>query len=225
MPLTTKGEQEARSAGETLRKAGIKFDIAFSSLLIRATETNRLALESMGQPEIETKYDWRLNERHYGTLQGLDKKATTARYGAEQTNIWRRSYDIAPPPVDVSSPEHPAKDPRYTNIPAAELPATECLKDVVARIAKYFDENIAPELRQGRNVLVTSHGNSLRALVMHLENLSATQIAEFNIPTGTPRLYEFASDLRVIKVGYLGDQIAIAQATKAVADQASGSSH
>ena len=227
VPLTQKGEQEAKAAGETLLKAGIVFDLVFTSMQIRAIETNRIALSALGQSKVDIRQDWHLNERHYGALQGLDKKATTAKYGAEQTNIWRRSYDTAPPPVDISSPEHPTHDLQYKNIPVEKLPASECLKDVVNRVVPYFEANIAPELKNNKNILITAHGNSLRALVMSLEKLSPQQISEFNIPTGVPRRYEFlkASNNRsdaalVIKnVEYLGDQSAIAAAAQAVADQ------
>jgi len=157
-------------------------------------------------------------------LQGLDKKATTAKYGEQQTNIWRRSYDTAPPPVDISNPEHPAQDLRYKNIPVEQLPASECLKDVVQRVVPFFEANIAPELINDKNILITAHGNSLRALVMYLEKLSPPQISEFNIPTGVPRKYEFSaiskSALEIVKVEFLGDPIEIANATQAVANQA-----
>ena len=217
--LTPKGEREARQAGETLKEAGIKFDVVFTSLLTRATETNRLALETLGQAQIEVRQDWRLNERHYGALQGLDKKATTLKYGAEQTNLWRRSYDIAPPPVDLTSPEHPRNDPQYRHIDQRDLPNTECLRDVVARVVQFFDQHVAPELADNKNVLITGHGNSLRALVMHLEKLSPKQIAEFNIPTGVPRKYILSDQMKLVTASYLGDQVAIATAIQAVADQ------
>ncbi len=230
VPLTQKGEQEAKAAGETLLKAGIVFHLVFTSMQIRAIETNRIALNALGQSKVDVRQDWHLNERHYGALQGLDKKATTAKYGAEQTNIWRRSYDTAPPPVDISSPEHPTHDLKYKNIPVEKLPASECLKDVVTRVVPYFEAHIAPEIKNDKNILITAHGNSLRALVMYLEKLNPQQISEFNIPTGVPRRYEFlnASNDRldaalVIKnVEYLGDQSAIAAATQAVADQSKG---
>lgn len=223
--LTPKGEREATQAGETLKQAGIKFDVVFTSLLTRAIETNRLALMALGQTQIEVRQDWRLNERHYGALQGLDKKATTAKYGAEQTNLWRRSFDVAPPPVDLSSPEHPRNEPRYAHISQTDLPNTECLKDVVARVVPFFDQQVVGELRNNKNVLITAHGNSLRALVMHLEKLSPEQIAEFNIPTGVPRKYEFSSQMKPISVEYLGDQVAIATAINAVANQSNAENH
>lgn len=217
--LTSKGENEAKQAGETLKQAGIKFDLVFTSLLTRATETSRLALEVLGQANLEVRQDWRLNERHYGALQGLDKKATTIKYGSEQTNLWRRSYEIAPPPVDLASPEHPRNEPKYSHIATSELPSTECLKDVVARVVSFFDQHVVAELERNKNVLITAHGNSLRALVMHLEKLSPEQIAEFNIPTGVPRKYEFSDQMKLVSVEYLGDPQAIAQATQVVANQ------
>ena len=205
-------------------KAGIQFDLVFTSMQIRAIETNRITLDVLNQSQVETRQDWHLNERHYGALQGLDKKATTAKYGEQQTNIWRRSYDTAPPPVDISNPEHPAQDLKYKNIPVEQLPASECLKDVVQRVVPFFEANIAPELINDKNILITAHGNSLRALVMYLEKLSPPQISEFNIPTGVPRKYEFSaiskSALEIVKVEFLGDPIEIANATQAVANQA-----
>lgn len=225
VPLTPRGVEEARQAGRTMRAAGLQFTTSHTSLLTRAIETHRLALHEMGQDDLAVERSWRLNERHYGALQGLDKKETTARHGAEQTHIWRRSFDVPPPPVALDSPEHPANDPLYQRLIAEGLdphvlPATECLKDVLARVLPYWDDVIAPQIREGRDVLVTAHGNSLRALVMHLEGISPDEIAEFNIPTGVPRRYRFTNDMRVAEVGYLGDATAIAQATEAVARQA-----
>ncbi|MGA1418632.1 MAG: 2,3-diphosphoglycerate-dependent phosphoglycerate mutase [Ilumatobacteraceae bacterium] len=229
VPLSPKGEAEADAAGRTLREVGLRFDVVYTSLLARAIETNRRALNTLGQTQLPVVQDWRLNERHYGALQGLDKKETTQRHGAEQTKLWRRSYDVPPPPVDRSSPEHPANDPRYSHIDASLLPATECLKDVVARVVPFWREVLVPLLSAGKNVLVVAHGNSLRALAMHLENITQDAIAEMNIPTGVPRKYEFhprtdddrvRDELRVSSVSYLGDAEAIAAATNAVAKQA-----
>jgi len=229
VPLSKKGEAEADAAGRTLREAGLHFDVVYTSLLSRAIETNRRALATLGQPDLTVEQDWRLNERHYGALQGLDKKETTLRHGPEQTKLWRRSYDVPPPPVERSSPEHPANDPRYSHIDASLLPATECLKDVVARVVPFWREVLVPLLADGKNVLVVAHGNSLRALAMHLENITQDAIAEMNIPTGVPRKYEFhqrtdddrsQKELRVSSVSYLGDAEAIAAATNAVAKQA-----
>ncbi|GDX19671.1 2,3-bisphosphoglycerate-dependent phosphoglycerate mutase [Actinomycetes bacterium] len=224
--LTEQGVREAAAAGATMKEAGLVFDIAHTSLLRRAIETNHLALSAMGL-NIPIERTWRLNERHYGALQGLDKKETTLRHGAEQTMIWRRSFDVPPPPVDATSPEHPANDPRYQQLvaeglDASLLPATECLADVLVRVLPYWNDVISPQLREGKNVLITAHGNSLRALVMHLEDISRNDIVEFNIPTGVPRLYELSNDLVVKSVAYMGDQDAIAAATEAVAKQASG---
>ena len=229
VPLSEQGEAEADAAGRALRDAGLRFDVVFTSLLTRAMDTNRRALTQLGQTDVPVITDWRLNERHYGALQGLDKKETTQRHGAEQTKLWRRSFDVPPPPVDRSSPEHPANDPRYAHINTALLPATECLKDVVARVVPMWRTVVVPHLLAGENVLVVAHGNSLRALAMHLETLSETQIADLNIPTGVPRVYRFhpatdvdrtRSELRVSQVSYLGDASAIAAATNAVAQQA-----
>jgi len=217
--LTTKGEHEATQAGRTLKQAGITFDLVFTSLLTRAIETNRLALAALGQSQIEVRQNWLLNERHYGALQGLDKKATTEKYGQEKTNLWRRSYDIAPPPVEMTSPEHPRNDSRYQHIASSDLPSTECLKDVVARVVPFFNAQVLPELTANKNVLITAHGNSLRALIMHLEKMSPEQIAEFNIPTGVPRRYQFSAEMTIATVEYLGDPTEIAKATQAVADQ------
>ena len=173
----------------------------------------------MDQMWLPLQRHWRLNERHYGALQGLDKKATTELHGAEQTNLWRRSYDTPPPPVDTTSPEHPANDARYRFIAPQDLPATECLKDVVARVLPYWKTEIVPQLQANMNVLVVAHGNSLRALIMYLESISEAAIAELNVPTGVPRKYTFTSSMSVSDSTYLGDADAIAQAAAAVANQ------
>jgi len=220
--LTEQGCAEAANAGTTMLDAGLRFDVAHTSLQTRAVRTCHLALDAMQMVWLPVQRHWRLNERHYGALQGLDKRETTERYGPEQVLLWRRSYDVPPPPVDITSPEHPSHDPRYRLLPADVLPATECLKDVVARALPYWHDVIVPQLRAGLDILVTAHGNSLRALVMHLEGISTTDIAELNIPTGAPRRYEFDDDLRPTTFGYLGDQQAIAAAAALVAKQASG---
>ena len=173
----------------------------------------------MDQMWLPLQRHWQLNERHYGALQGLDKKATTKLHGAEQTNLWRRSYDIPPPPVDTTSPEHPVNDARYRFIALQDLPATECLKDVVARVLPYWKTEIVPQLQANMNVLVVAHGNSLRALIMYLESISEAAIAELNVPTGVPRKYAFTPAMEVSDVTYLGDAEAIAQAAAAVANQ------
>jgi len=222
VPLNDKGRAEGAAAGKTMADAGLRFDVAHTSVLNRAVVTCNLALEVMDQVWLPVQRHWRLNERHYGALQGLDKKETSERHGAEQTKLWRRSFDVPPPPVDVDSPEHPINDPRYRLLPPDVLPATECLKDVVARVLPYWHDTIAPQLLTGQNVLITAHGNSLRALVMHLENVSADDIAELNIPTGAPRRYEFDNRLQVASADYLGDADAIAAAAAKVAAQATG---
>jgi 2,3-bisphosphoglycerate-dependent phosphoglycerate mutase len=202
-----------------MKAEGLVFDFAHTSLLTRAVRTCNLALEAMDQMWLPLQRHWRLNERHYGALQGLDKKATTELHGAEQTNLWRRSYDTPPPPVDATSPEHPANDARYRLIAPQDLPATECLKDVVARVLPYWNTEIVPQLQANMNVLVVAHGNSLRALIMYLESISEAAIAELNVPTGVPRKYTFTSSMEVSDSTYLGDADAIAQAAAAVANQ------
>ena len=222
VPLSDKGLLDAAAAGRTMADAGLRFDLAHTSLLERAVVTCHLALESMSQVWLPLQRSWRLNERHYGALQGLDKVATAERHGQEQTNVWRRSFDVPPPPVDRSSPEHPINDLRYRLLDPDVLPASECLKDVVARVLPYWYDQVVPQLRAGLDVLVVAHGNSLRALLMHLEGVSEAEIPEVNIPTGAPRRYRFRDDLTVAEVGYLGDAAAIEAAAAAVARQAGG---
>jgi 2,3-bisphosphoglycerate-dependent phosphoglycerate mutase len=224
VPLTDRGRSEATDAGRTMREAGLWFDVAHTSLLTRAVATANLALDALGQPWLPVQRSWRLNERHYGALQGLDKRETTERHGAEQTALWRRSYDVPPPPVEPTDPEHPRADARYRLLPPDVLPATECLKDVVARVLPYWHDAIVPQLRAGLNVVVIAHGNSLRALVKHLEGISDAAIAELNIPTGAPRRYALDDDLQVTTAEYLGDPAAVAAAAAAVAAQAGGAS-
>ena len=220
--LTPLGETEAAAAGVTMAAAGLTFDVAHTSLLTRATMTCHLALLNMNQVWLPVERHWKWNERHYGALQGLDKKATTDLHGEDQTKLWRRSYDIPPPAVETASPEHPVNDPRYRFIDPALLPATECLADVVDRTVPHFHETVVPQLRLGMNVLVVAHGNSLRALVMALEGISPADIAELNIPTGVPRLYKLDDSLAIKEVTYLGDADAIQAAADAVANQAKG---
>ncbi len=217
--LTAQGEREATAAGAVMRGEGLRFDFAHTSVLTRAVMTCHLALREMGQVWLPLQRHWRLNERHYGALQGLDKKATVARHGDEQTNLWRRSFDVPPPAVESSHPEHPVNDLRYRFIDPAALPASECLKDVLVRVLPYWNSEVVPQLQANMNVLVTAHGNSLRALVMHLEGTSEADIAELNIPTGVPRRYAFDSSMKLTDVAYLGDQAAIAAAAAAVANQ------
>ena len=222
VPLNEKGLAEGVAAGKTMSDAGLRFDVAHTSVLTRAVDTCNLALDAMGQVWLPVQRHWRLNERHYGALQGLDKKETTERHGAEQTKLWRRSYDVPPPPVGTDDPEHPINDPRYRLLAPDVLPGTECLKDVVARVLPYWHDVIAPQLLTDQNVLVTAHGNSLRALVMHLEDVSVDDIAELNIPTGAPRQYQFGPGFTVASAAYLGDADAVAAAAAKVAAQAGG---
>jgi 2,3-bisphosphoglycerate-dependent phosphoglycerate mutase len=217
--LTALGRREAQEAGRTLASAGFTFDIAFTSVLVRAIRTLWLMLDEMQLMWIPVENHWRLNERHYGALQGLDKAQTAAKHGAEQVKIWRRSYDIAPPPLAASDSRHPRHDPRYAGLAPTVLPATESLKTTLVRVLPYWEERIAPELLRGRDVLVAAHGNSLRALVKMLEDISDEEIPELNIPTGVPRLYELDASLRPKRAEYLGDPAAIAAAAQAVADQ------
>ncbi|HWM19984.1 MAG TPA: 2,3-diphosphoglycerate-dependent phosphoglycerate mutase [Ilumatobacteraceae bacterium] len=220
VPLTPTGEKEASAAGRTMSEAGLRFDVSHTSVQTRAVTTHHLALLEMDQVWLPVQRHWRLNERHYGALQGLDKKATTELHGAEQTHLWRRSYDVPPPPVPTDSPEHPINDPRYRRLPPDVLPATECLRDVVARVLPYWYDVIAPQLLAGLDVLITAHGNSLRALLKHLEHVSDADIADVNIPTGAPRQYEFDDQLGVTSAAYLGDAAAVEAAAAAVARQA-----
>jgi 2,3-bisphosphoglycerate-dependent phosphoglycerate mutase len=220
VPLTEQGRVEATQAGHTMAEAGLRFDTSHTSLQTRAVVTQNLALDAMDQAWLPVDRHWRLNERHYGALQGLDKKQTTERHGAEQVHAWRRGYDTPPPPVAVDSPEHPANDPRYSHLPPDVLPASECLRDVVVRVLPYWFDRIAPQLLDDLDVLVTAHGNSLRALLKHLEDVSDDEIAEVNIPTGVPRRYTFDDRLRVMSAEYLGDADAVAAAAAAVAAQA-----
>ena len=218
--LTAQGRDEARQAGRTLKEAAIGFDIAFTSVLTRAIRTLWLVLDEMQLMWIPVENSWRLNERHYGSLQGLDKAQTTAKHGEAQVKIWRRSYDIPPPPLDESDERHPVHDPRYASLPSSLLPGTESLKTTLERVKPYWEDRIAAELLRGRNVLVAAHGNSLRAVVKMLENISDDDIAELNIPTGVPRLYELDASLKPTRAEYLGDAAAIAAAAAAVAKQA-----
>jgi 2,3-bisphosphoglycerate-dependent phosphoglycerate mutase len=218
--LTAQGRDEAQQAGRTLAGEGLTFDIAFTSVLVRAIRTLWLILDEMQLMWIPVENHWRLNERSYGALQGLDKAQTAAKHGAEQVKIWRRSYDIPPPPLPESDERHPIHDPRYASLPPSVLPGTESLKTTLARVLPYWEERIAPELLLGRNVLVAAHGNSLRALVKMLEGISDDEITELNIPTGVPRLYELDARLAPTRAEYLGDAAAIAAAAQAVANQA-----
>jgi 2,3-bisphosphoglycerate-dependent phosphoglycerate mutase len=217
--LTEKGMAEAHAAGELLRKEGYAFDLAYTSVLRRAIKTLWTVLEEMDRMWIPVQHSWRLNERHYGALQGLDKAETAAKYGDEQVLIWRRAYATAPPPLADGDPRLPVGDPRYASIPAHELPRTECLKDTVARVLPYWNEQIAPSIKAGKSILIAAHGNSLRALIKYLDDVSDDDIVGINIPTGQPLVYELDANLTPIRHYYLGDADAIAAAINAVANQ------
>ena len=217
--LTEQGRAEAAEAGRLLAAEGVAFDVAFTSVLKRAIRTLWIALDTMDRMWIPVERSWRLNERHYGALQGLDKAQTAALHGAAQVKIWRRSYDVPPPPLAADDRRHPRFDPRYAGVAPAELPATESLKDTLARVAPYWGARIAPALRAGRHVLVVAHGNSLRALVKMLDGMSEADIVEFNIPTGVPIIYDLDARLAARGRRFLGDPAAIAAAAEAVRRQ------
>jgi 2,3-bisphosphoglycerate-dependent phosphoglycerate mutase len=217
--LSAKGFDEAKAAGKLLKDEGYQFDVAFTSVLKRAIRTLWLTLDNMDLMWIPVHRDWRLNERHYGDLQGLNKAETAAKFGEQQVKIWRRSYDIPPPPLEPTDERFPGKDPRYAEVEPGKLPATECLKDTVARFLPLWHESIAPTIKSGKRVLIAAHGNSLRALVMYLDSVSEAEIVELNIPTAVPLVYELDENLKPIKHYYLGDQAAIAAAMNAVANQ------
>lgn len=218
--LTEKGVEEARTAGRLMVEEELVPDVLHTSVLKRATETADLALEEAGWTDMPTKRSWRLNERHYGALQGLDKKKTAEEHGEEQVLMWRRSYDVRPPALDPNDERHPSHDDRYTDMDEADIPATECLKDVVDRMLPYWHDAIVPDLEEGKTVLVVAHGNSLRALVKHLDGISDEEIVGLNIPTGIPLVYELDENLEPISSRYLGDEEAAAKAAEAVAKQA-----
>jgi 2,3-bisphosphoglycerate-dependent phosphoglycerate mutase len=217
--LSDQGRIEAREAGRQLLKEGIKPDIAFTSVLKRAIRTLWIILDEMDRMWLPVERSWRLNERHYGALQGLNKAQTVEKHGEAQVKIWRRSYDIPPPPLETSDPRHPRSDERYATLNPSDLPATESLKDTLARVLPYWNDRIAPELRAGKNVMVAAHGNSLRAMVKMLDNVSEAEITELNIPTGVPLLYELDDQLKPRGSRYLGDPAAIAAAAEAVRKQ------
>lgn len=217
--LSEKGEQEARDAGRLIADAGLDFDVAFGSVLKRAIRSLWIALEELDRMWIPQILSWRLNERHYGALQGLNKSETAKKFGDDQVLIWRRSYDTAPPPLDPGDERHPANDIRYRDVTPRDLPLTECLKDTVARFMPYWNEIIAPEVRRGRRVIIAAHGNSLRALVKSLDQISDQDIVGLNIPTGIPLVYELQDDLRPIRNYYLGDPEKAKRAAAAVAAQ------
>ncbi len=217
--LSEKGIQEAHEAGQLLKQEGFIFDVAFTSVLKRAIRTLWIIMDEMDLMWIPVYNSWRLNERHYGALQGLNKSEMAARYGEEQVHIWRRSYDIRPPALEKNDPRFPGFDPRYKDLKADELPATECLKDTVARFLPYWHDTIAPTIRSGKRVIIAAHGNSLRALVKYLDNIPDDKIVEMNIPTGIPLVYELDQDLRPIRSEYLGDAEAVRKAMESVAAQ------
>jgi 2,3-bisphosphoglycerate-dependent phosphoglycerate mutase len=210
--LSEKGRQEAKEAGLLLKEQGYRIDLAFTSLLKRAIRTLWIALDEMDRMWIPVQRDWRLNERHYGALQGLNKAETAAKYGADQVKLWRRSYDVPPPALDEADPRYPGKDPRYQGLTKQQLPLTECLKDTVARVLPCWHDLIAPSIRSGKQVLIAAHGNSLRALVMYLENIPEKEIVDLNIPTGVPLVMELDDDLKFLRQYYLGDPARIEQA-------------
>jgi 2,3-bisphosphoglycerate-dependent phosphoglycerate mutase len=217
--LSPKGVEEARQAGRQMVADKLVFDVAYTSVLKRAIRTLWLALYEMDLMWIPEYKTWRLNERHYGALQGLNKQETVDKHGEEQVKIWRRSYDIRPPALDPDDPRSPRFDPRYASLKPEEIPLTECLKDTVDRVLPYWNETIAPAVRSGQRALIASHGNSIRALVKYLDKISDDKIVELNIPTGIPLVYELNDDLTPIRSYYLGDPEAVAKATKSVADQ------
>ena len=218
--LTPQGEDEAKAAGRLLMDEGMRPDILHTSVLVRAIRTAEIALEEMGLQYLPVRRSWRLNERHYGSLQGLDKKETAERHGSDQVLLWRRSYDIPPPALDREDDRHPAHDPRYAALAPDLLPATECLADVVIRMLPYWHDVIVPDLRAGMTPLIVAHGNSMRALVKHLDGISDEEIVDLNIPTGIPLVYQLDGELRPVSNRYLGDPESAKAAAEAVARQA-----
>ena len=217
--LTPKGQAEALQAGKLLKEAGFSFDLTYTSVLKRAIRTLWLTLDAMDLMWLPVKHSWRLNERHYGALQGLDKAETAAKYGDAQVLIWRRSYDTPPEALNPDDSRSSCHDPRYADLAREQIPLTECLKDTVARVMPVWDEEIAPAIRSGKRILVSAHGNSLRALIKMLDGISDTDIVGLNIPNGQPLVYELDADLKPIRSYYLGDPAAIATALAAVANQ------
>ncbi len=217
--LSEKGREEAQQAAKVLKENGFTFDIAYTSVLKRAIRTLWTVLDGMDLMWIPVIRNWRLNERHYGALQGLNKAETAARHGDEQVKIWRRSYDIPPPPLEKSDERYPGHHPAYKDVPEKDIPATESLKETVARFLPFWHETIVPQIKSGKKVLIAAHGNSLRALVKFLDNISDKDIVELNIPTGIPLVYELDANLKPIKHYYLGDEEAIKKAAEAVANQ------
>ena len=217
--LSDKGKAEAKKAGQTLKREGFVFDVAYTSVLKRAIRTLWITIDEMDLMWIPVYNSWRLNERHYGALQGLNKSETAAKFSEEQVLIWRRSYDVPPPKLEKSDPRYPGADTRYKDLTQKELPLTECLKDTVARFLPYWHETIAPAVKSGKRVIIAAHGNSLRALVKYLDNVSDKDIVGLNIPTGLPLVYELTDDLKPVKNYYLGDPEEVKKAMDAVANQ------
>ena len=217
--LSPKGVEEAQNSGRLLREGGFTFDIAYTSVLKRSIRTLWIVLDELDQMWIPVNLTWRLNERHYGALQGLNKLETALKYGEEQVQIWRRSYNVRPPALSPEDERYPGFDPRYRNLEREDIPLTECLQDTVARFLPYWNETIAPQVKSGQRILIAAHGNSLRALVMYLDNLSEQDVMQLNIPTGVPLVYELEEDLKPIRSYYLGNQAEIEQAMQVVANQ------
>lgn len=217
--LSEKGRAEAAKGGKSLNDKGFKFDVAYTSVLKRAIKTLNFVLDEIDQVWLPVHKDWRLNERHYGALQGLNKSETAARHGEDQVKIWRRSYDVMPPAMENNDPRHPSHDPRYKNVNPSLLPSTESLKETVARFLPLWNETIAPKIKTGQKVLIVAHGNSLRALMQHLENMTPDEIMGVNMPTGIPLVYELDKDLKVIRKEFVGDPEEVKAAMEAVANQ------
>ncbi len=220
VPLTERGVGEAREAGRLIAEAGLRPEVVHESVLLRAIQTTQIALAAMDLAWLPVRRSWRLNERHYGALQGLNKAQTAEKYGPDKVKLWRRSYDVRPPALDLSDERHPAHDPRYASLPPELLPSSECLKDVVARMLPYWYDAIVPDLLTHRCVLVSAHGNSLRALVKHLDGLSDQEVVDLNIPTGVPRVYELDADFHPRSWRYLGDQADVERRAAEVKSQA-----
>jgi len=217
--LTDTGRQEALEAGKAIKEAGLQFDMAFTSLLKRAIRTLWITLDELDQMWIPVQRTWRLNERHYGGLQGLNKAETAAKYGDDQVLVWRRSYDTPPPELETTDDRYPGKDPRYAHLTAQQLPKTECLKDTVDRFLPYWHEQIVPHIKKGKRIVIAAHGNSLRALVKYLDDVSEEDIVGLNIPTGMPLVYELDDNLKPLNRYYLGDEEKVKKAMEAVANQ------
>jgi 2,3-bisphosphoglycerate-dependent phosphoglycerate mutase len=217
--LTVKGTEEAKFAGKALKEAGFKFDVAYTSVLKRAIKTLFYIQEELDLHWIPVVKSWRLNERMYGGLQGLNKSETAAKHGEDQVKVWRRAYDIPPPPMDLSDPELPAKDPKYSQIDKNLLPRSECLKDTVERFLPFWHDTVVPQVKASKNVIIAAHGNSIRALCKYLDNIPDNEIVELNIPTGIPLVYELDADLKPIKHYYLADEATVKAAEHAVANQ------